>query len=158
MFPSGPTNITTPTNALKQSDSLRRCRLCSGTTPFFRRLSRASCSGSCRSDLPLSAVTVGPGTVVVYASLAAATTLGNGTCLRRQAGSALVRGGLALLRRGQPTGALSQEEGGPSAAQRQRRAKSPSPSPVSSYMTNKNHTRPDVDTRGNVVRSQIIRV
>lgn len=121
MSPSRPTNVTTPllSNTIRQSDSRRQCRLCSGTTPFFRRLSRASCSGSRRSELPLSSVTVGPRTVVVYASSCAAATLGNGTCLRRLAGSALVTGSLAFLRRGQPTGALSQEEGGPSAAQQQ---------------------------------------
>lgn len=70
MFPSRPTNVTTPllSNTNRQSDSRRQCRLCSGTTPFFRRLSRASCSGSRRSELPLSSVTVGPRTVVVYAS------------------------------------------------------------------------------------------
>lgn len=50
-----------------------------------------------------------------YASSCAAATLGNGTRLRRLAGSALVTGSLPFLRRGQPTGALSQEEGGPSA-------------------------------------------
>lgn len=121
MFPSRQTNVATPllSNTIRHSDSRRQCRLCSGTTPFFRRLSRASCSGFRRSKLPLSSVTVGPRTVVVYTSSCAAATLGNGTCLRRQAGSALVTGSLAFLRRGQPTGDLSQEEGGPSAAQQQ---------------------------------------
>lgn len=105
--------LPTLCNTLKLSDSRRHGRLCSGTTPFFRRLSRASCSG--RSDLPLSAVAVGPKAAAVYASSCAAASLGNGACLRRQAGSALVTGGLASLRRGRPTGARSQEEGGPSA-------------------------------------------
>lgn len=57
MFPSRPSDIKPPTlsSTLKLSDSRRHCRLCSGTTPFFRRLSRASCSGSGRSVPPLSA-------------------------------------------------------------------------------------------------------
>lgn len=105
-------------NTRKLSDSRRYCRLCSGTTPFFRRLSRASCSGSCRSDLPPSAAALGLRTAVLYASSGAAATLRNGACLRRKAGSALVTGTLVFLRSGRPTGARSQEEGGPSAAQR----------------------------------------
>lgn len=85
MFPSRPSGVNAPTlsNTPKLSDSRRRCRLCSGTTPFSLRLSRASCCGSCRSDLSLSACALGPRTAVVYASSGAAATLGNGACLRR---------------------------------------------------------------------------